>query len=197
MLKDALGSDLERFCRKCSFDGGIREPFVHLLRQNVITLARYQRSVVVRAQIFVNHYFLTQQGPVKQACFTQNLWYSVMQLVMGRPITTTSDKLPDDLISCWQAFKTVFPLAELPAQEQAARPANITSLPFACEVLATNYTNHIVENFSSRIQTYMKRKLSQSFPVCHLTICPFHWVDHLLTKISTYRVSPKHPLPQS
>jgi hypothetical protein len=170
ILKDALGSNLERFCRKCSFDRGIREPFVNILRQNVITLARYQRSVVVKAQIFVNYYILIQDGPIPQACFTQNFWYSVMQLVMGGIVTTSSDKLPDDLISSWQDFKSNFPLAELTAEEKQARPRRISSLNDACVLLATNYSNHIVENFASRIIAYMKRKLSQVFPVSILVI---------------------------
>ncbi|GAB5587207.1 hypothetical protein Unana1_02107 [Umbelopsis nana] len=88
-----------------------------------------------------------------------------MQLVMGRPVTATTDKLPHDFIPCWETILETVPGLELSDVEKDRIPAKSSSvLSVAGTTLATAYSNHIVENFEGRICGYIKHKLSQAFP---------------------------------
>lgn len=69
MLKDALGSDLERFCRKCSLDGG--GEFESRFSILSVKVSLPWRSTSDQwwwdLKFLSTTIFMTQQGPVKQA----------------------------------------------------------------------------------------------------------------------------------
>jgi hypothetical protein len=89
-----------------------------------------------------------------------------MQLVLGDKVTTKTDKLPTDFVSSWQMFKTSVPGAGLSDEEKRRRPSRVSDvLTEACVVLATTYSNHIVENFQGRVFVFLKHKIQSTFPV--------------------------------
>jgi hypothetical protein len=144
----------------------VKEEFKIPLRESVIRLSATVRRVVVKTQLFVNFYFLEHTGVIHQYCFAQNFFYSMMQLVTGRQITSNTDKIPDDMESCWERYCSNVLEAGANPTEILQNPGRISDvLTEACVVMATAYTNHIAENFDTRITAYIEYKVKQAYPV--------------------------------
>ena len=167
MLNRKLGGNRETFARKSSFEVSVKEEHRPLLLERVQALSKILRAIVVKTQLFVNFYFLDHQDTVDPFCFTQNFFYSVMQLVMGKEITSNNDKFPSDVRHSWNRYKIYLTetqgLAVLETISQRTRISDV--LTEACVTLATAYHNHIVENFSGRLCTFFRYKLLAAFPV--------------------------------
>lgn len=133
ILKESLGEGFESFTRCCTFDRAVKEPYRVRLRTQVHDLSAYLRAVVTRTQLFVNQ-FILDHDTVPPICFTQNFFYSVMQLVIGKSITTNNSRLPDDLETCWTQFQSQYAsLTETPAT--SVRSSDLLSE--ACVLLQT------------------------------------------------------------
>jgi hypothetical protein len=134
------------YTRKCSFDSGVREQYRERLREKVVLLSKYTRSVIIRIQILANYYIISKEGVIPLICFTQNYFHSLGQIVQGKNVTTTNDKLPlQELQIVWQNLKNLYPSLSLPVTTSI----NCTSdcITRACKELETGYSLNIVTNF--------------------------------------------------
>jgi hypothetical protein len=167
MLNEKLGTNRETFARKSSFQVSVRPEFREGLLENVHFLSRALRAIVVKTQLFLNFYFIHHEGSIAPYCFTQNFFYSVMQLVQGKQVTSNTDKCPPDISASWNTYKNrLMETDELECQEILSTRLRIsTVLTEACVMLSTAYHNHIVENFHGRICSMFKYKLQTVFRV--------------------------------
>ncbi|OZJ06030.1 hypothetical protein BZG36_01106 [Bifiguratus adelaidae] len=156
ILDAALGHDRETFSRKCMFQSVVRPEHRDGLLRGVQQLASFTRHVVVITSLFANVYFI-DHDVLAPICFTQNFFCSVMQLVLGRQMTTTNAKMPPDLLQSWQAFQLYHSALQEPPKTEMTRASDV--LAEAVVLLATTYTNHIVENFEDRVTMFVRRGL--------------------------------------
>jgi hypothetical protein len=164
LLEEAVGKNFERFTRKCPFDSVVRSTYRQPLHDAVIKLSGYLRSVVIRSHILANAYLLDQQGNIPPIFFSQNCFYTVMQIVLNKPVTTTNRLIPvDALQNVWTSLTRQHPSLNSPPQITLRRSVDV--LTEACVTLATTYSNHIVLNFEQRVKNYLKYKISANFPV--------------------------------
>jgi hypothetical protein len=94
----------------------------------------------------------------RRCIFTQFFWYSFCQLVGSRRITN-SVLITQSMSVCDRAL-----YADGIWYEELPRGA---SDPAACVEIATLYTNHVVENFESRLCRFLIYLLQNMFPVSH------------------------------
>lgn len=124
------------------------------MRDIVIATSDYIRNVIIRAVLFTNCYNLISSVYLR---------YSVCQLAGGRKITSRVN-VPDNMLSSWDSYCDLFPQAihdgHLPIG--ASHP-----LSAACVEMATSYTNHMVENFESRLFAFIKYRLQNIFTINH------------------------------
>jgi hypothetical protein len=167
MLNEKLGTNRETFTRKSSFEVSIRPEYRQALLEKIYLLSYYSRAIIVKTQLFVNFYVIHHEGPIPAYCFTQNFFYSVMQLIQGRTMTSNTDKCPNDLIQTWHYYKDyLYEILEVDGQEIANNNLRTSDvLTEACVTLSTVYQNHIVENFNGRIYEVFKYKIQTAFPV--------------------------------
>ena len=163
ILDAELGHDRETFTRKCMFQSVVRPEHRDGLLRCVQQLASFTRHVVVITSLFVNMYFI-DHDVLAPICFTQNFFYSVMQLVLGRQMTATNSRIPPDLLQSWQAFQQYHSALQEPPKTEMKRTSDV--LTEAAVLLATTYTNHIVENFEDRVTTFVRKGLIAFDPVC-------------------------------
>ncbi|KAH8548159.1 hypothetical protein BGW37DRAFT_507656 [Umbelopsis sp. PMI_123] len=111
LLEEAVGKNFERFTRKCLFEN---VP----LHDAVIKLSGYLRSVVIRSHILANAYLLDLQGNIPPPIFfSQNCFYTVMQIVLNKPVTTTNRFIPvDALQNVWTSLTRQHPSLNSPPQ---------------------------------------------------------------------------------
>jgi hypothetical protein len=164
IIADNLGSEVEYYTRKCSFDVVVKIQYREQLHENVNLLSEYLRAVVIRTQMLVNAFFLSTDGVIPSICFTQNFFYSTMQIVLGHNVTSTNQKIPiAELQSIWSTLKERHPSLAIIPQTSINRTSDV--LTEACVNLATAYSNNIVENFCNRMIQYLQYKILADFPV--------------------------------
>jgi hypothetical protein len=164
ILQASLGEGFMLYTRKCSFQTAVRSQYRERLRQGVIRLCEYTRSVIIPTQILANQFIILKQGTIPQVCFTQNYFYSLTQIVREKNVTTTNDKLPlEELQSTWQQLKRRHPSLSRPCSTQLTRTSDCISA--ACMGLETSYSNHIVTNFSNCVVAYLRFKITTILPV--------------------------------
>ncbi|KAH8557080.1 hypothetical protein BGW37DRAFT_475461 [Umbelopsis sp. PMI_123] len=156
LLEEAVGKNFERFTRKCPFEN---VP----LHDAVIKLSGYLPSVVIRSHILANAYLLDLQGNIPPPIFlSQNCFYTVMQIVLNKPVTTTNRFIPmDALQNVWTSLTRQHPSLNSPPQITLRRSVDV--LTEAAVTLATTDSNHIVLNFEQRVKNYLKYKISANF----------------------------------
>ncbi|KAH8556684.1 hypothetical protein BGW37DRAFT_473671 [Umbelopsis sp. PMI_123] len=164
LLEEAVGKNFERFTRKCPFESVVRSTYRPPLHDAVIKLSGYLRSVVIRSHILANAYLLDLQGNIPPLIFfSQNCFYTVMQIVLNKPVTTTNRFIPvDALQNIWTSFTRQHPSLNSPPQITLRRSVDV--LTEAAVTLATTYSNHIVLNFEQQVKNYLKYKISANFP---------------------------------
>ncbi|KAH8552316.1 hypothetical protein BGW37DRAFT_491457 [Umbelopsis sp. PMI_123] len=149
-----------------STDGLLEEASAYRLplHDAVIRLSGYLRSVVIRSHILANAYLFDLQGNIPPPIlFSQNCFYTVMQIVLNKPVTTTNTFIPvDALQNVWTSLTRQRPSLNSPPQITLRRSVDV--LTEAAVTLATTYSNHIVLNFELRVKNYLKYKISANFP---------------------------------
>ncbi|CEG76709.1 hypothetical protein RMATCC62417_11569 [Rhizopus microsporus] len=96
---------------------------------------------------------------VDKKAFTQNFWYSISQLVLGK-IPTNKKSLPDDIFSSWGSFSSRY--KEIVYKMDNPVAGYSQCLTAACVEVATCYNNMIVECFQSRPMSYLVRTIRAS-----------------------------------
>jgi hypothetical protein len=172
LLEEAVGKSFERFTRKCTFDSVVKIQYRQALHAAVVQLSEFLRSVVIRSHLLANAYLLEQQGDIPPAFFSQNCFYSIMQIVLNRRVTTTNRLFPvNALRNVWASLTERHPSLNSPPPTTLRRTSDV--LADACITLAASYSNHIVLNFEQRVKNYLKHKISTSFPVKIYLIATF------------------------
>lgn len=165
----------EEFTRVVPFDSIVREEYRGRLRDRSTQLCGFIREVVTRAQVFVNAYVIeNSERELPSYIFLQTFWYSVCQLILDKNISNTNTNFPEDLQPYWIRFRRdypdiVYPLGSFSGYSDA--------LAAACITLKTSYTNHVVENFYSRVSGYCEYRLRQLVPV-HIYAHRSGYVSH-------------------
>ncbi|KAH8555928.1 hypothetical protein BGW37DRAFT_479107, partial [Umbelopsis sp. PMI_123] len=164
LLEEAVGKNFERFTRKWPFESVVRSTYRQPLHDAVIKLSGYLRSVVIRSHILANAYLLDLQGNIPPPIFFfSKLLYTVMQIVLNKPVTTTNRLIPvDALQNVWTSLTRQHPSLNSPPQITLRRSVDV--LTEAAVTLATTYSNHIVLNFEQRVKNYLTYKISANFP---------------------------------
>ncbi|KAH8552389.1 hypothetical protein BGW37DRAFT_466275 [Umbelopsis sp. PMI_123] len=164
LLEEAVDKNFERFTRKCPFESVVRSTYRPPFHDAVIKLSGYLRSVVIRSHILANAYLLDLQGNIPPPIFfSQICFYTVMQIVLNKPVTTTNRFIPvDALQNVWTSLTRQHPSLNSPPQITLRRSVDV--LTEAAVTLATTYSNHIVLNFEQRVKNYLKYKISANFP---------------------------------
>ncbi|KAH8552488.1 hypothetical protein BGW37DRAFT_489173 [Umbelopsis sp. PMI_123] len=122
LLEEAVGKNFERFTRKCPFESVVRSTYRQPLHDAVIKLSG----------AISHHPFF----------FSQNCFYTVMQIVLNKPVTTTNRFIPvDALQNVWTSLTRQHPSLNSPPQITLRRSADV--LIEAAVTLATTYSNHI------------------------------------------------------
>ncbi|ORE11917.1 hypothetical protein BCV72DRAFT_318120 [Rhizopus microsporus var. microsporus] len=123
----------------------ILRPAHRNIKDKIIKVSKDIRNILVRAQLFVNYYIMTHNGlVVDKKVFTQNFWYSISQLVLGK--TPTNKKLlPGDIFSSWGSFSSRY--KEIVYRMDNPVAGYSQCLTAACVEVATCYNNMIVECF--------------------------------------------------
>ncbi|GAA5816932.1 hypothetical protein MFLAVUS_010467 [Mucor flavus] len=145
VIRANLGDNYEAYTRKLGFDNCVSDTYHTKLQSNVIKACSTVRHLVFRAKLFVNYYVLENHALIgaPKVIFSQNFWYSIIQMVNGkRPINSVS--LPQQLLSSFDQFKS-------------------QCVTEACTELATSYTNNIVENFENHLLYFLRYKLQDLF----------------------------------
>jgi hypothetical protein len=164
LLQNTLGNNFLTYTRKCSFDSGVRAQYRERLREKVVLLCKYTRSVIIRIQILANYYIISKEGVIPQICFTQNYFYSLGQIVQGKNVTSTNDKLPfEELKIVWQKLKDLYPSLSLPVTTSISRTSDC--ITGACKELETCYSSNIVTNFANRVEAYLRFMITENLPV--------------------------------
>jgi hypothetical protein len=159
-----LQSGAESFTRVLPFESIVREDYRDILHTHIIQLSGFIREVVVRSQLFVNAYIIDHsEQQIPTYMFSQNFFYSICQLVIGKEISNANTKFPPNVQEYWTTFKSTYPDIIYPLRGFTKYSDDLSA---ACVTLATIYSNHIVENFHNRIITYCQHRLEQIVPVC-------------------------------
>ncbi|KAI8091948.1 hypothetical protein BDF21DRAFT_480351 [Thamnidium elegans] len=91
------------FTRKLKLEGCINVTYYHKLKGKIVSTCRDIRQIIFRCQLFVNCYIL-QSNEIPRTIFSQNFWYTIPQLIIGkRP--TSSKTMTTSLLSFWNDFK--------------------------------------------------------------------------------------------
>jgi hypothetical protein len=166
VVKQKLGEKTEQYCRKIPLQSLARPHMLEKLRANVVTLCTHVREITVRTQVFVNWYILTRLEAgqdVPNYIYSQNSFYSICQLVIGKSITSTNTKMPHDILSSWNQFHDTYP----GSQYDMGSFCNYSdALALECRQLATIYLNQAVENFEIYVAKLCRHKLALANPVC-------------------------------
>jgi hypothetical protein len=169
LLQGRLGPKYEYYTRKCLFDNVVRPQYRDILREKVDLLSSHLRSVIVRSQILANSYFISTAHPIPAICFTQNFYYTLMQIVLEQQITTTNTRMPlEEINRIWADLKESHPSLSTPPITTLRRSKDV--LTEACVTLATSYVNNITDNFEGRVKHFVKFKMAQKFPVRHSSL---------------------------
>ncbi|GAA5809410.1 hypothetical protein MFLAVUS_002818 [Mucor flavus] len=160
-IRANLGDNYKAYTRKLGFDNCVSDTYHTKLQSSVIKACSTVRHLVFRAKLFVNYYVLENHALIgaPKVIFSQNFWYSIIQMVNGkRP--TNSVSLPQQLLSSFDQLKRqhrsiLYTEKLLPGISQCVTEA--------CTELATSYTNNIVENFENHLLYFLRYKLQDLF----------------------------------
>ncbi|GAA5812184.1 hypothetical protein MFLAVUS_005634 [Mucor flavus] len=161
VIRANLGDNYKAYTRKLGFDNCVSDTYHTKLQSSVIKACSTVRHLVFRAKLFVDYYVLENHALIgaPKVIFSQNFWYSIIQMVNGkRP--TNSVSLPQQLLSSFDQFKRqhrsiLYAEKLLPGISQCVTEA--------CTELATSYTNNIDENFENHLLYFLRYKLQDLF----------------------------------
>jgi hypothetical protein len=163
LLQARFGVDYGLYTRKCSFAQTVRPQFQETLLNCVTQVSSYLRVVIIRTQMLVKTYLLQQDGQIDPICFTQQFFYSAMQIVRGERISTGNRCVPrDPLAHVWAILQFRFPSLHTPLTTNL-RASDVLSE--AAVTLATSYSNNVVLTLEGRLISYLQYKLSSEFQV--------------------------------
>ncbi|CEG79169.1 hypothetical protein RMATCC62417_13666 [Rhizopus microsporus] len=138
----------------------ILRPAHRNIKDKIIKVSKDIRNILIRAQLFVNYYIMNHNGlVVDKKVFTQNFWYSISQLVLGKT-PTNKKSLPDDIFSSWGSFSSRY--KEMVYKMDNPVAGYSQCLTAYCVEVVTCYNNMIVECFQSRLMSYLVRTIRAS-----------------------------------
>ncbi|KAL0146424.1 hypothetical protein V8B55DRAFT_1431939 [Mucor lusitanicus] len=159
VLYDNLGGGYTCFTRKVSFEDIVKPEHRPLLKQRVTEACAFMEQLKLHMCLFVNYYCINRRDAPPSAVFKQNFWYSVSQMIMGKRITTSA-QIPNDLLPAWDAFRRIHPNALL----RRGMPTGMVScISEECVIIATCFTNAIVEEFEKRVKSFLYFILQNRF----------------------------------
>lgn len=168
VLKHNLGTNYQAFSRRISFNKAVNDEYKNNLNEKVVNACSTVRNLVFKAKLFVNYYILKKHNdaapnciPAPKCIFSQNFWYTVIQMVNGQA-PTSKKELPDGFTELLNSFKTDNPtfahtVTLIPGVSQCITEASIE--------ITTSYNNAIVENFEKRLLYFLTFKLQTMFVV--------------------------------
>ncbi|RCH90129.1 hypothetical protein CU097_003497 [Rhizopus azygosporus] len=93
---------------------------------------------------------------VDKKVFTQDFWYSISQLILGK--TPTNKKpFPADIFSSWNSFSSRYKGIVYKMDNPVAEYSQC--LAAACVEVAARYNNMVAECFQSRLMLYLVRTI--------------------------------------
>ncbi|KAI8642872.1 hypothetical protein BD408DRAFT_165593 [Parasitella parasitica] len=148
VLKDNLGTNYRAFSRRISFNKAVHDDYKSKLNEKVVNACSTVRNLVFKAKLLVNYYILKRHNDAAPECiaapkciFTQNFWYTVIQMVNGQA-PTSKKELPDEFMELLNSFKTDNPTF---AHTVTRIPGASQCISEACIEITTSYNNAIVE----------------------------------------------------
>ncbi|CEG76552.1 hypothetical protein RMATCC62417_11437 [Rhizopus microsporus] len=131
----------------------ILRPAHRNIKDKIIKVSKDIRNILIRVQLFVNYYIMNHNGlVVDKKVFTQNFWYSISQLALGKT-PTNKKSLPDDIFSNWKSFSSRY--KEIVYKMDSSVAGYSQCLTATCVEVATCYNNMTVECFQSRLMSYL------------------------------------------
>ncbi|ORX53555.1 hypothetical protein DM01DRAFT_1322500 [Hesseltinella vesiculosa] len=139
---------------KTSFFSAVRPAYRQVVRDRVLEQSDLLRRLIIKLQLFVNHYVLANVDHVDESLFKENGFYSASQFVRGRQVTTTHQRLRQSLLVHWETFRTMHPSIE------HGQGVDTHALASYLKGLATAYVNNFTVPFESRIKAYIRFLIS-------------------------------------
>jgi hypothetical protein len=159
-----FGQGYQTYTIKCGVNSVVKQEYRQRFVEGVNQLSLYTRKIIIRTQILVNRYLLQQDGDIPAICFEQQFFYSAMQIVQARRVSTTNSHVPiEDLSQVWDSLLTDHPQLHTVVTTNASEPSTVLS--DCAVILATTYSNNIVLNLEKRITTYFLHRIASRFPV--------------------------------
>ena len=172
VLKHNLGNDYRAFSRRTSFNKAVNDEYKNILNEKNVNACSTVRNLVFKTKLFVNYYIIKKHNdaddanprkciPAPKCVFTQNFWYTVIQMVNGQA-PTSKKELPDEFAELLNEFKTDNPTF---AHSVSLTPGVSQCITEVSTEIATSYNNAIVENFEKRLLYFLTFKLQTMFVV--------------------------------
>jgi hypothetical protein len=171
LMIERFGKSYQTYTIKCGVNSVVRPQYREQFVERVNELSIFTRSIIVRTQILVNTYLLEQTGPIPAIFFEQQFFYSVMQIVQQKRVTTTNSQVPKEaLMQVWSNLLSRHP--QLRSRVVTDASTISTVLADCAVLLATTYSNNVALNLEKRITSFFLHKLSCQFPVstCYQTL---------------------------
>ncbi|ORX42368.1 hypothetical protein DM01DRAFT_1350273 [Hesseltinella vesiculosa] len=156
------------FARKVGFDAVVNLPYALPLKRNIEATSKCVKNILVRVQIFLNHFALSFPDEFNNYLICTNGLYSLTQLVYPRspasrndpanPITSenTRARLPPSLLSHWMAFARDHPSIRYDPAHFHGHKFIADTLTPCLDALETAYTNCLAEKFDRKVKRYIK-----------------------------------------
>lgn len=164
-LRVLLGDNASSCTRKIKLETIIRDEYKQAITQKIQTVCEQVRSIMLRAQLFVNYYIISHsRSVVDKKVFSQNFWYAITQLILKK--TPNQKFLPSDCLECWNSFSSRHNITYKMEPEVKGYSHCVSA---ACITTATTYNNNIVECFETRTKAFIKYNITKMFEkVCNI-----------------------------
>jgi hypothetical protein len=166
-LEQLLGGSHERFTIKHGLEGILRlSPEINEgFYQKITNMVDVVREVTFKAQLFLCYFLLEQLKQTVEITpiyFSQSFFYAGYQLVMGASVTSTNSKFPGAAMeACFQRYVMKHPTAITgPLSNKYT-----TALASFANASATNFVNHIVESFETRLTQFIEFLMRRDYKV--------------------------------
>ena len=164
LMIQRFGQGYQTYTIKCGVNSVVKQEYRQRFVEGVNQLSLYTRKIIIRTQILVNTYLLQQDGDIPAICFEQQFFYSAMQIVQARRVTTTNSHVPTERLSqVWNSLLSEHPQLQTVVTTNTSEPSTVLS--DCAVILATTYSNNIVLNLEMRITTYFLHRITSRFPV--------------------------------
>ncbi|KAI8875342.1 hypothetical protein K501DRAFT_280465 [Backusella circina FSU 941] len=124
----------------------------------ISSLSGFLRTVLFKAQVFINYYIIKYPQNLSNEFFQQNFWYSLCRVVCNQlsvsdfQLKYTNIRYLEDL---WTELNSLDGIDMTVAKDGIQNYSQV--LATACETTATSYNNYYIENFENIICNYFNR----------------------------------------